>query len=434
MVPKVTESRRSSSPGDPPTPSKSVVTPKTAEIIQIPGRFSALGTDSTIAVVGRKQETRVRVKVEPESPDNTVYPTSLVSRHRDHRGEAKVVKTKRSSTRHHTVRVKVEDKSDPGIPPRYPSFTTTWSTSPLRVPTPIADQFYRSTIVKKESEDVLLHRDVLSLRSQTSGPSISSSYKRSAVKAFRDFDASHPASKIKIEEEPEKGYYIPTRASKIKHEAASSSTNLRHCHHTPTDYSSSYHKAPVKECPASRSSPDLKRTRSHCTVAPTPELRSETKFSYLQPITPTPFSTPYGFVNPYPPDSSLYYISGSSLEGVRRRTKWGQRDKRTKRVPPVLQPRSAPVAGDVADGRQDATQAGAEGTGSGGKCAWYRLSLCKCCNWIRCIKAKCSRAAKRRWWQKSKQHQYTTERREDSGFYVVRREVGPNIRVTVRDV
>ncbi|KAI4949290.1 hypothetical protein J4E91_005028 [Alternaria rosae] len=166
------------------------------------------------SVVGRKQETRVRVKVEPESPDNTVYPTSPASRHRDYRKEAKVVKTERSSARHHTVRVKVEDKSAPDTPPSYPSFTTVWSKSPLRVPTTIADQFYRSTIVKKESEDILLHRDVLSLRSQTSGPSISSSYRRSPVEAFRDFDASHPASKLKIEEEPEKGYYIPTGASK----------------------------------------------------------------------------------------------------------------------------------------------------------------------------------------------------------------------------
>ena len=433
MVPKATESGRNSSARDLRTQSRNVVPPRTPEIIQIPGRFSALGTDSTIAVVGRKQEPRARVKVEPESPDNTVYPTTPASRRRDYREETKVVKPGGPSSRHHTVHIKVEDKADLETPPHYPSFTTAWSKSPLRVPTPLAEQFYRSTVVKKESDVSLVHRDVLSLRSQTSGPSVSSSYKRFAVETFRDFDASHPASKVKIEEEPEKGYYIPTGASKVKHEAASSSTNIHH-RPSPTDYPNPYHRAPVKHDPASNSSPDLRRTRSHCTVAPTPELRSETKFSYLQPITPTPFSTPYGLVNPYPPDPSSYLVSGSLIEGVQRRTKWGQRDRRTKRQPRALQPRGAPAAEGVSGGRQNATKAGAEGTGSGGKCAWYRLSLCKCSKWICCIKAKCSRAAKTKWWQRSKQHQYTTERREDSGFYVVRREIGPNLRVTVRDV
>ncbi|KAI4650952.1 hypothetical protein J4E93_003309 [Alternaria ventricosa] len=346
-------------------------------------------------------------------------------RHREQREEAQLSQFKPGgpSSRHHTVHIKVEDKADPDTPPRYPSFTTAWSKSPLRVPTPIAEQFYRSTVVKKESDVSLVHRDVLSLRSQTSGPSVSSSYKRFAVETFRDFDASHPASKVKIEEEPEKGYYIPTGTSKIKHEEASSSTNVHH------RYPSSYRKAPVKHEPASRSSPDLRRTRSHCTVATAPELRSESKFSYLQPITPTPFSTPYGLVNPYPPDPSTYLISGSLLEGVQRRTKWGQRDRRTKR-----QPRGVPAAEGAASDKKNATKAGAEGTGSGGKCAWYKSSLCICSKWISCIKAKCSRAAKKKWWQRSKQHQYTTERREDSGFYVVRREIGPNLRVTVRDV
>ncbi|KAI4678490.1 uncharacterized protein J4E84_008746 [Alternaria hordeiaustralica] len=390
--------------------------------------------EAHLSQLGRKQEPRARVKVEPESPDNTVYPTTPASRRRDYREETKVVKPGGPSSRHHTVHIKVEDKADLETPPHYPSFTTAWSKSPLRVPTPLAEQFYRSTVVKKESDVSLVHRDVLSLRSQTSGPSVSSSYKRFAVETFRDFDASHPASKVKIEEEPEKGYYIPTGASKVKHEAASSSSNVHHRRHTPTNYAGSYYKAPVKEDPASHSSPDLRRTRSHCAVAPTPELRSETKFSYLQPITPTPFSTPYGLVNPYPPDPSSYLVPGSLIEGVQRRTKWGQRDRRTKRQPPALQPRGAPVTEGVASDKQNATKAGAEGTGSGGKCAWYKLSLCKCSKWISCIKAKCERAAKEKWWQSSKQHQYTTERREDSGFYVVRREIGPNLRVTVRDV
>ena len=97
VLPKVTESRRNSSGRDLRTHSRNVVPPKTPEIIQIPGRFSALGTESTIAVVGRKQETRARVKVEPESPDNTVYPTSPASRRRDYKEEAKVVRKSDSS-------------------------------------------------------------------------------------------------------------------------------------------------------------------------------------------------------------------------------------------------------------------------------------------------------------------------------------------------
>jgi hypothetical protein len=402
MLPRANENKRSSSTGNIRTSNKYGIPPATSETLQISSPSIALGIHNTRATERRNHEARIRVKVEPESPDNAIKTISPRIQHRDLKAEARTMKTEGPFSRHHTVRIKVEDKDSPETPQRYPSFTATWSKSPVRVPTPVAEQFYRSAIVKKEGEEASVSRHGLSLHSHTSGPSASSSYNRLAAKAFHDFDASHPASKIKTEAEPSTACYIPKGASRIKHEAQSPCPETHHQNSPYAHPITLHHEVPIKNYPSTDSSPALSRTRSHCTVAPTPELRSETDFSYLQPITPTPFSTPYGVANPYAHSPPSYYIPGSLLEGWKRRARWGHRNRRAKRALPVLQSRCVPPVGNADEDKGVEAEEG----GHGGKCVWYKVPLGQCCEWIRGIKGKCERARKKKWWQRGRQSEY----------------------------
>lgn len=56
--------------------------------------------------------------------------------------------------------------------------------------------------------------------------------------------------------------------------------------------------------------------------------RPDTELSYLKPVSPSPFSTPYGIPNTQPYAPHLHCIPGSKLETMLRRTRWGSKEKK----------------------------------------------------------------------------------------------------------
>lgn len=366
------------------------------------------------------------------------------------------------------VHVKVEEDAAPPAaspekPRHYPSFsafTEKWSQSSLRVPSPLAEEFYRSTIVKVEGEEALVHKKGLPLLCHDCERSADLIDKeKPPSETPRDLASPQPVSAIKTEAEPSPGYYIPTGAHKAKSTAPSVFSIINHQIPPTTDPSRLYHEA---------------RSPGRCTgtSSPTP-CRPNTELSYLLPVTPTPFSTPNAPVNPYNRPAHLHCVPGSLLEGMRRRTKWGNRDirdntddkerrarqakqekrakqyKKAKQAEPATQLRSAPPAENVAENQHENPNEGAKNPEHGKTCTWYKMPFCRCCVCIMVVGSKLLRnvfvpsvvavprphrntsmiptpkgwARRKKWWhlQRCKQPRQNVERLVDDESHAVRR-------------
>ncbi|KAG9193824.1 hypothetical protein G6011_03859 [Alternaria panax] len=324
------------------------------------------------------------------------------------------------------VRVKVEEVEEsapplaatPEKPRRYPSFSAfqeKWSQSPLRVPTPLAEEFYRSMIVKRESDEVLGSEDGIpplchdcdrSAGLHTKKPSTQAPHDslspspRSVVNIKREAEPSQRVSAIKTEAKSSHRYHVPAGTYKVETKTPSASSKIQHQVPLIKSQSRLYQEARI---------PD------RSTTTPSPAPRPDTELSYLLPITPTPFSTPNAPVNPYNRPAHLHYIPGSLLEGMQRRTKWSarkitdnnnnndteKRDRQTKqekrvqqckqadrdrqakqtsRVPvPRSQPLPARLTEYVAESEAGILDGEAGTQTQGATCAWYKIPFCRCC-------------------------------------------------------
>jgi hypothetical protein len=171
-------------------------------------------------------------------------------------------------------------------------------------------------------------------------------------------------------------YYIPTGASEARPSVPAVSSSAVRVTYKQTPPSDAYHHRQTN----SISPLDLNALEQRCAkTSPTP--RPGTELSYLKPLTPTPFSTPYGLVNPSPYAANLHCVSGSLLEGLRRRTRWGNKTRPAKQAALGTQARNGlPV--ERLYGIENEMSGELEGDAEQKKtCAWYKLLFCKCCKW-----------------------------------------------------
>ena len=304
-------------------------------------------------------------------------------------------------------------------PRRFPSFSEfqeAWSRSPLRVPTPLAREFYRCMIVKRESDELLGSEDGMPLLCHDCDRSAGIHTKKPPTEASCDLCSPSPRSVVKFKEEAEllSGRHIPAGAYKAETISPSASPRIQHQTHPATNQSRLYHEA---------------RFSGRNTATSPPTCRPDTEFSYLLPVTPTPFSTPNAPINPYNRPAHLHCIPGSLLEGMHRRTRWGRRDiwdkqddkerrkrrakhekrakqrKQAKQDKPVKQAARIParipqspsarlaeyVAEDEHEISHETSHEEAE-SGHEQTCAWYKIPFCKCCACIMVVGTKLLRS------------------------------------------
>jgi hypothetical protein len=258
------------------------------------------------------------------------------------------------------ARVKTENVSpeEPNLDMAHdhPSDTSGKLRSPIRVPSPVAEQFYRSVAVKTEEGGKLPKEKEVPPQDQD--PS----------KPLRD-QSTHPRdAEVKLQKSSHE-YYIPTGASDSSFLAQSGLS----CTARAPDSTSPPNDGIRQILTESISPLDVNFASS--------TLRPGTELSYLKPLTPTPFSTPYGFINPSPYAANLHFVSGSLLEGMRRRTRWGDRARLLKQTKLVTQAQcEVPIERLCGvEFKEESVQEEKEHQTK--TCAWYKLPFCTCCKW-----------------------------------------------------
>jgi hypothetical protein len=263
------------------------------------------------------------------------------------------------------VRIKAENASPQApnlkIPQRHPSRANRKPRPPIRVPSPVAEQFYRSATRKPQEREKLPDgKKALALSQQPTQP-------------ISDHEIPQLDVKVKLQTSSHE-YYIPTGASDGNFSTqvvSSGNAHVRDSASLPSD-------GVEHRLTESISTLDLNAPgQRHRIASPTP--RPGTGFSYLKPLTPTPFSTPYGFVNPSPYAANLHLVSGSLLEGMRRRTKWGDRAKLPKQTTLTTQARDEPPAERQCEVESNTENEDEEREHETKTCGWYKLPFCKCC-------------------------------------------------------
>jgi hypothetical protein len=282
-----------------------------------------------------------------------------------------------------SVRIKTENAPPQApsleVPQRNPSHVNRRHRSQIRIPSPVAEQFYRSAFVKPEEEDKLPDgKEVPPLSQECTKPTI-------------DHEIPQRDVKVKLQG-PSHAHYIPTGASDgrfLGQAILSRNSHVPDSASLPT-YGSDGLRHGVTD---STSLLDLNTPeQGDSTASPAP--RPGTEFSYLKPLTPTPFSTPYGFVNLSPYAANLHFVSGSLLEGMRRRTKWGDRTRLPKQTTLMTQGRYESPAErlcEIGSKKEDEKEEGEYQTKT---CAWYILPFCRCCKWTKTAIAQSSNTSR----------------------------------------
>jgi hypothetical protein len=269
------------------------------------------------------------------------------------------------------VRIKTENASpqtpSPEIPQRNRSNIRN-RVSPIRVASPVAEKFYRSAVIKLEEGGELPDEKEVPSRNQH------------PTESMYNPETPHPDVKVKLQRSSQE-YYIPTGASDDKFLAQPIPSRTFRVFDSVL-----LHGAGVQHRPTDSIS-TLNLNAPETLASPPP--RPDTKLSYLKPLTPTPFSTPYGFTNPAPYAANLHFVSGSLLEGMRRRTKWADRATRLPKqtIPVRCDAPAEPQCGVEYEYKEEEPQQ--EGGYKMKTCAWYKLPFCGCCRWTRTAMAQC---------------------------------------------
>jgi hypothetical protein len=263
------------------------------------------------------------------------------------------------------VRIKAETGSPQApnleIPQRHLSYAHRKYRPPIRVPSPEAEQFYRSVTREPQERDKLPDgKKALNINQQS-------------TQQMSDHETPQRDVKVKLQPSSHE-YYMPTGASDGNFSTqvvSSRNAHVRDSASLPSD-------GVEHRLTESISTLDLNASGQRHSIA-SPTSRPGTGFSYLKPLTPTPFSTPYGFVNPSPYAANLHLVSGSLLEGMRRRTKWGDRGKLPKQITLMTQARHEPQVERLCEVDSKTENEDEEREHETKTCAWYKLLFCKCC-------------------------------------------------------
>ena len=313
--------------------------------------------NSQILKVKSKQSS-IRIKVELESSDESESDQSpgqpvnwpLVDVGLWFPGCRTPLPTACTPVRRHTpVKIKTEHTS------HMPAMTeisrgsmysvTTKAGFPIRVPSLLAEQYYRSVLTKIEEDEELATTEAESARLNQDFDSLT----KSLVKSENSPSASSPTfhnnlDTVKLNLEPSQTIHRPKP------------TNLL----PPTN-------------PRYNSSPDRAISLLPTCTSPSPE----SMFSFLKPTTPSPFSTAYGVPNTQPYAPNITCVPGSLLENKKRPTKWahgGYPDKPARHLP---QPdRMLPIAREYGC-RSANSLLQAHGRKTGKLCAWIKQPFLK---------------------------------------------------------
>ncbi|KAF1833611.1 hypothetical protein BDW02DRAFT_373650 [Decorospora gaudefroyi] len=301
-----------------------------------------------------KQEPRQYAKITPPS---------LEARHPTH-----------PSPNQHPIRIKIESTTPLAasleIPRRQPCTPSRRSRQPpIRIPTPVAEHFYRTTRIKTENENEHAPTD-------TEEVAISDQDAEELAGMISQLLAPNPTTT------PDSDPHEPG----IKNETPSSPQTL---HEIPTNSNTSKNP-PASTLPPPNTQPyPSPKPHSHHRN-PTPR-RPSTTFSYLKPPTPTPFSTPYGPINPAPYAANIHCVSGSALEGMLRRTRWGNKGQRLEHDAAVEVARCVDKEKEEEEEegirvtkkiKEDGTKKRRKKPGRRTCCPWYKLPFCKCCSCV----------------------------------------------------
>jgi hypothetical protein len=282
-----------------------------------------------------------------------------------------------------TVRIKTENAPPQApsleVPQRHPSHVNRRHRSQIRIPSPIVEQFYRSAVVKPEEEDKLPDgKEVLPLSLESTKP-------------MNDQEVFQRDVKVKLQG-PSHAHYIPNGASDGRFLAQAILSRNAHVPDNASllTYGSDGLRLGVTDSTSPLDLNTPEQSDSTASSAPRPG----TEFSYLKPLTPTPFSTPYGLTNALPYATNVHFVSGSLLEGMRRRTKWGDRTRLPEQTTLMTQGRyesSTERLCDIESKKEDGKEEGKYQTKT---CAWYILPFCRCCRWTKTAIAQSSNTSR----------------------------------------